>query len=78
MKNGRTANVGSAVVKVRTLESAVRRLTPSDLQSFRKWFADFDAKAWDRQLEADAKCGRLDDIADRALADHKRGKSRDL
>ena len=65
-------------MKVQTLENAVRRLAPKELESFREWFSAFDAKAWDRQIEADVKSGRLDDVAARALADHRHGKSRDL
>ena len=78
MKNGSTTNAGAMGVKVQTLENAVRRLAPKELESFREWFSVFDAKAWDRQIEADVKSGRLNDVSARALADHRHGKSRDL
>ncbi len=45
---------------------------------FRKWFQDFDAEAWDRQFKADAKGGRLDSLAEEALADLREGRCRDL
>jgi len=43
-----------------------------------RWFAEFDAAAWDRQLELDVKAGKLDTLADEALRDHAAGKSTEL
>jgi hypothetical protein len=45
---------------VKEIESAISRLSPSDLAQLRAWFAEFDANAWDQQIEADADNGRLD------------------
>jgi hypothetical protein len=39
--------------RVEGIEGQVRELTPEELKSFREWFAQFDADAWDRQLESD-------------------------
>jgi hypothetical protein len=39
---------------VQEIQEALRQLPPDDLASFRKWFAEFDAQAWDAQWEADA------------------------
>jgi hypothetical protein len=36
---------------------------------------DFD-DAWDRQIEADAKAGRLDPLIKEAIGEHRAGKSR--
>lgn len=33
---------------------------------------------WDRRIEEDIDAGRLDELADEALADHRSGRSRDL
>ena len=60
------------------IEAAVQKLSPVELAAFRKWFQDFDADAWDRQFEADAKAGRLDSLAEEALADLREGRCRDL
>jgi hypothetical protein len=40
--------------------------------------AAFDAAAWDRQWEDDAGAGKLDGLAEKALADHRAGRSREL
>ncbi|MGH9891853.1 MAG: hypothetical protein ACREA0_07710 [bacterium] len=66
------------MTKVEKLEGEIRKLSPVELSSFREWFAAFDAAAWDRQIEEDAKAGKLDPLADAALADHRAGRSRKL
>jgi hypothetical protein len=60
------------------IEQAVLALPPAELEAFRRWFADYDQEAWDRQLEADVAAGRLDALADAALASIARGDARDL
>jgi len=48
---------------VAEISGAVRRLPKRDLDRFRKWFAEYDAAAWDAQLERDVVGGRLDKFA---------------
>ena len=45
------------------------------LAVLREWFMDSDAEAWDRQLEADVEAGKLEALAERALQDHRAGRS---
>ena len=66
------------MIKVEKLERDVRNLSATELASFRARFAEFDAAAWDRQIEADVEGGKLDRLADAALADHDAGRSRRL
>jgi hypothetical protein len=58
---------------LKEIEEAVRRLSAAELALFRAWFAEFDGKAWDRQIEADATAGRLDALADEAIEDLRAG-----
>jgi hypothetical protein len=51
-----------------------RHQPDADLDEFRAWFAQFDAEAWDREFERDAKSGKLDRLADKALADLVQGR----
>lgn len=37
---------------VEQVESQVRGLNADELRAFRDWFAQFDAEAWDQQIEA--------------------------
>jgi hypothetical protein len=63
---------------VEALEIAVQKLPPGDLAEFRRWFAAFDAAAWDTQIEADAAAGKLDTLAEEALADYDHGRASEL
>ena len=60
------------------IEKAVSRLPRDQLRLFRAWYERFDADAWDEQIANDAACGRLDALADAAIADHKAGRSSKL
>lgn len=62
---------------VQEIEHALAKLPPEKLAEFRSWYAEFDAAQWDEQFKADVHAGRLDRLADQALADftHKRCKS---
>jgi hypothetical protein len=53
-------------------------LPKKDLARFRKWFVEYDAAAWDRQLESDAAAGKLDASAREALREHKAGRTASL
>jgi len=61
--------------KLEALEKRVSGLSAEELAEFRQWFAEFDAAAWNRQIERDVKAGKLDAFADEALRAHAAGKS---
>jgi hypothetical protein len=63
---------------VEAIEKAVATLPQSELAEFRQWFGQFDAVAWDRQIEQDAANGKLDVLAAEALADFQSGTARAL
>ncbi len=63
---------------VKSIEKAVELLPPSELAEFRRWFAEFDAAAWDQQIEQDVAAGKLDAMAAEALADYRAGAVREL
>jgi hypothetical protein len=60
------------------IEQRIRKLSPAELAKFRAWFAEFDHLLWDRQIEADAKAGKLDKVAAEALAEYKAGKTKEI
>lgn len=64
--------------KLEDIERQVTQLSPEELDRFRKWFADFDAAAWDAQIERDAAAGRIDALAAKALQEHHAGRTRPL
>ena len=61
-------------MSVQQLETAVSSLSPEELSTFQRWFEEFTADAWDRQLEADVKAGRLDHLAAEADRDFEAGR----
>jgi hypothetical protein len=61
--------------RVEHIEGQVKSLSIEELKDFRDWFARFDAEVWDAQIEADATNGKLQSLAERALRDHKSGRS---
>jgi hypothetical protein len=64
--------------KIEQIEGAVKALSAEELSAFRAWFSEFDADAWDRELEADVKAGKLDALAKRTLLEHSSGRSTEL
>jgi hypothetical protein len=63
---------------VADITGAVKRLPKKDLARFRKWFAEYDAVEWDRQLESDAGAGRLDALIQEAERNHRAGRTKAL
>lgn len=63
------------MTKLEALEKKISALSADELAKFRHWFVEFDAAAWDRQVERDVKAGKLDSLADEALRDHSAGKT---
>ena len=60
------------------LEKAVSKLAPDQLAKFRDWFDAFDAARFDDKIERDAKAGKLDRLAEQALADFRQGRAKEL
>jgi hypothetical protein len=63
--------LATAMTDVKSIEEAIQALPPSDLAEFRRWFAEFDTTAWDRQIEADVAAGKLDALLAEAERDFK-------
>jgi hypothetical protein len=66
------------MANVKAIESAVESLPPVELAEFRRWFAEFDGNAWDKQIEQDAASGKIDLLAAEAIADYRAGSARQL
>ncbi len=60
------------------IELAVSQLSPEELAAFRIWFAEFDAKIWERQFEHNVASGRLEGLAEKALQHLREGRCTDL
>ena len=60
------------------LEQKIQNLPIEDLSKFRAWFMEFDHLLWDKQIEVDAKAGKLHGLVSEALADYQAGKARNI
>ena len=65
-------------MSVKEIEAAVSGLAPADLVKFSVWFEEFQADAWDRQLEKDVAAGKLDKLAEQANTDFEAGRCKPL
>lgn len=63
---------------IQEIEQAIAELSPKELARFREWFEEFDAQVWDEQFELDAKSGKLDRLADKAIKEYRAGKAKEL
>jgi hypothetical protein len=63
---------------IHEIEQAITELSPREMARFREWFEEFDAQAWDEQIERDASSGKLDNLANKAVADFRAGKAKEL
>ena len=64
--------------KLEKIEQSVAALSDAELKRFATWFADYQWERWDRQLEKDVEAGKLDHLADEALAELAAGRTRPL
>lgn len=63
---------------VQKIEEMVMRLSDAERSEFRDWYLVFEADEWDRQIVVDSMSGKLDDLMNEAIADHKAGKTTEL
>jgi hypothetical protein len=63
---------------VKEIKAAVSKLSNDELATFRSWFTEFDAEAWDKQFAQDVAAGRLDALANEAINDLRNGRCTDL
>ncbi len=66
------------MTRIEKLEREIQKLSPEELANLRDWFRQYDAEAWDRQIEEDVYAGKLDKLAEEALAAHKTGRTKEL
>jgi hypothetical protein len=64
--------------KVEQIEQQIRELSAPEFSELRDWVLEQDWKAWDAQIESDARAGKLDEVIAEADADYKAGRTRPL
>ena len=60
---------------VEEITAAIERLSADQMARVRAWLADYAERRWDEQVE---RAGRLAALIDRALEEHRAGRTRPL
>lgn len=63
---------------IKDIEKAVASLPPDQFAEFRTWFEAFEGARFDDKIEGDIRRGKLDKLAEEALADFRKGRAREL
>ena len=63
---------------VQEIETAIQKLEPQEIKAVADWLQEYREELWDRQIEADAKAGRLDKLMDEAKQDFLAGRCKPL
>lgn len=66
------------MTRLEQIKSEVAKLTDAEILALADWLSEQHAEAWDRQIEQDARAGRLDRLAEEALRDYEGGRCSDL
>ncbi|MHB1587149.1 MAG: hypothetical protein ACYCRH_09165 [Acidiferrobacteraceae bacterium] len=62
--------------KVEEIEHQIQELSREELAELRDWFLEQDWKAWDTQVAADVRAGKLDTLISEAKAEYESGQAR--
>lgn len=66
------------MLTVEQIEAAILELPPEKFQRLMEWFLNLDYQRWDEQLEQDIADGKLEDMAQEAIADFAAGHYRTI
>jgi hypothetical protein len=66
------------MTKLEEIEAAVAQLSPADLKKLRVWLDELDERLFDEKIERDAKAGKLDKLAAKAIAEDDAGTTSKL
>lgn len=64
--------------KIEQIEAAILKLSPWELSQLASWVLDLDEQRWDEQIEQDIVAGKLDFLAQEALAEFEAGNCRTI
>jgi hypothetical protein len=63
---------------VKQIEAEILKLSPRELSQLADWVLDLDEQRWDEQIEQDVAAGKLNFLAQEALAEFEAGNCRTL
>lgn len=66
------------MLTIEQIEAAILELPPDKFHQLLEWFSELDYRRWDEQLEQDVASGKLEDLAQEAIADFEAGRYREV
>ena len=63
---------------VEEITAAIEQLPADQVARLRTWLLDYAERLWDQQIEQDVQHGRLDTLIEKALEEHRAGRTRPL
>ena len=63
---------------IEKIEAAILELSSEEFEQLRQWFFNLDYQHWDKKLEQDVEDGKLEALAEEAIAEFKAGDFRAL
>ncbi|GAB2592471.1 hypothetical protein [Spirosoma areae] len=65
-------------MSVQEIEAAIENLPTKEIYELADWLAELRNQLWDKQIEEDAKAGRLDALINKAKEQNRQGLTRPL
>jgi hypothetical protein len=66
------------MTKLEQIQSSIEALSAEEIARLRAWLDELDARLFDDKIARDAAAGKLDKLADQALAEHRAGRTQKL
>lgn len=66
------------MTRVDELEAEIQMLDRADRAALREWFREYHSDEWDREIDEGVQTGKLDVLAEQAIAAHESGKTKEL
>lgn len=66
------------MTKGHALKEEIEKLSSAELAELREWIVEREAEVWDREIERDVASGKLDQLFEKSVDDHRAGKSREI
>jgi predicted HAD superfamily phosphohydrolase YqeG len=63
---------------VQEIETAIQKLKPQEIHEVADWLQELREELWDKQIDADARAGRLDKMMEEAKQDYLAGRCKPL
>lgn len=63
---------------VEEITAAIEQFAPDEVARVRDWLEELAERLWDEEIDRDVRSGRLDFLINKALEEHRAGRTRAL